>query len=1027
MPGRRPRRHDVVVLGIAVACVVACCPSAFALNPALDLSQYAHTVWKIRDGFVRGMIRSIAQTPDGYLWLGTEFGLVRFDGVRAVAWTPPHDQHLSSNEIVKLLVGRDGTLWIGTRQGLASWNGGKLTDYPQLAGQTVSSLLQDREGAVWAGGIAAPTGRLCVIREANVRCVGDDGRLGHGVFGLFEDRKGNIWVGVQNGLWRWKPDPQEFYSVPSTVDGVQGLAQEDDGTLLMSMRGGIGRLVNGKSELIYPLPMPAKEVESLRVLRDRDGALWIGTSNGGVVHVHRGRTDVFAASDGLSGDRVGSFFEDREGSVWITTTNGLDRFREFAVATFSTKQGLSDDEISSILTGRDGSMWLGTARGLNRCNGGRVTANGLRQGIQSLLQDQRGRIWVTTLDAVGYVENERFTPLAGMPGGVVRAIVETAPDNLWIANVGGGLFHAVHGSVAQRIPWGSLGRGDFATALAADLRRGGIWLGFSKGGIAYLNDGQVRESYAATALGGARVNSFRFDTEGAVWIATAGGLSRLKNGRLATLSSKNGLPCDGVHWTIEDDAHSLWLNTACGLIRVPGPELRTWIARADRGGDSTGTIRVAVLDSSDGVTSSATAYGYSPSVARAPDGKLWFTQSDGVGVIDPGRLPTNALPPLVHIEHITADRTVSDIASGSSEPMRLPALTRDLQIDYAALSLVAPEKNRFRIKLEGWDLDWQDVGNRRQAYYSNLPPRNYRFRVIASNNSGVWNEAGASLDFSIAPAYYQTTWFRVASVLGVLALVWAAYQYRLRQIAYEFDTRLQERVNERTRIARDLHDTLLQSFHGLLFRLQAVSNMLPEGGDAKRNLETAIDQGAQAITEGRDAVQDLRASTVVTNDLAQAMSTLADELAAAQVPDPHASPPVVDVAVEGTPRNVHPILRDEIYRIGGEALRNAFRHARARRIEVEIRYDDRQLQVRVRDDGKGIDQTVLDEQPTGHFGVPGMRERAGLIGGHLEVWSKSGSGTEVELTIPARAAYAMARTRGRSWLFNRRTVETHDN
>jgi signal transduction histidine kinase len=292
--------------------------------------------------------------------------------------------------------------------------------------------------------------------------------------------------------------------------------------------------------------------------------------------------------------------------------------------------------------------------------------------------------------------------------------------------------------------------------------------------------------------------------------------------------------------------------------------------------------------------------------------------------------------------------------------------------------------------------------------------------VIASNNSGVWNEAGAMLDFSIAPAYYQTTWFRTAVVMTVLALIWAAYQYRVRQVAAAFEARLQERVNERTRIARELHDTLLQSFHGLLFRFQAATNKLTDS-PVKQEFESTIDQAAQAITEGRDAVQDLRASTVVTNDLGVAISTLGGELAAGQNQDAKTSPTVVDIAVEGTPRDLHPILRDDIYRIAGEALRNAFRHAGARRIEVEIRYDDTALQVRVRDDGKGIDAVLLDEERPGHFGIRGMRERAELVGGHLDVWSKAGLGTEVELTIPAAAVYATPRVRSLSSWFGRRT------
>ena len=379
-----------------------------------------------------------------------------------------------------------------------------------------------------------------------------------------------------------------------------------------------------------------------------------------------------------------------------------------------------------------------------------------------------------------------------------------------------------------------------------------------------------------------------------------------------------------------------------------------------------------------------------------------------MSIIDPRHLPVNKLPPPVHIEQITADRkTYWQNLSGdpSSSSPKLPPLVRDLEVDYTALSMVVPEKNRFRVKLEGWDSDWKDAGNERRTFYSNLPPRNYRFRVAACNNSGVWNEAGDTLDFSIAPAYYQTLWFRVACVAAFLGLLWALYELRVRQLAREFNLRLEARVNERTRIARDLHDTLLQSFHGLLLRFQAAYNQLatrPE--EARKTLGNAIDEAAEAITEGRDAIQGLRSSTVETNDLALAVRTLGESLAA----DPtHPNSMAFSVGVEGTPRDLHPILRDEVYRIAGEALRNAFKHAHPHKIEVEIRYDERELRLRVRDDGNGMDSKVLNEDGRiGHYGVRGMRERAKLVGGKLDVWSEIGSGTEIELSIPAKIAYA---------------------
>ena len=422
-------------------------------------------------------------------------------------------------------------------------------------------------------------------------------------------------------------------------------------------------------------------------------------------------------------------------------------------------------------------------------------------------------------------------------------------------------------------------------------------------------------------------------------------------------------------------------------------------------------------------------------VAKSSDGKLWFTTFDGVSVVDPRHLPINQFPPPVRIEKISADHKTYDVSSVEApfraaspdgarlkpastaglynERLRLPPLVRDLQIDYTALSLVAPEKVLFRYKLEGWDRDWQDAGNRRQAFYTNLAPRNYRFRVRACNNSGVWNEAGASFDFSVAPAYYQTTWFRLSCVAVFLALLWSLYELRRRQLQRQFNVGLEARVNERTRIARELHDTLLQSFQGLLLKFQVASDLLPERPvEAKETLDSAVDQAAAAITEGRDAVQDLRSSTVTTNDLAAAISALGQELAANQTGNSSA---LFHVEVEGTPRNLHPLLRDEIYRIAAEALRNAFRHAKARRIESEILYEERQLRLRVRDDGKGLDPGVLrGEGRPGHYGLLGMRERATLIGARLDVWSKGDSGTEIELTVPASRAYATSGARGGS-------------
>jgi signal transduction histidine kinase len=376
-------------------------------------------------------------------------------------------------------------------------------------------------------------------------------------------------------------------------------------------------------------------------------------------------------------------------------------------------------------------------------------------------------------------------------------------------------------------------------------------------------------------------------------------------------------------------------------------------------------------------------------------------------MVDPSRLSQKALPAETFIESVIVDRK-EFAATGS---LKLSPHPRDLQIDYTSPSFQIPQRVRFRYRLDGYDRDWHDAGRRRQAFYTDLPPGKYTFRVVASNSDGVWDDTPARLDFSVTPAYYQTNWFRALCACFFLALLWAAYWWRVRQMHHQFEITLDARVGERTRIARELHDTLLQSFQGLLLRFQTAFQILPERPvEAKEKLGSAIEQAAEAITEGRDAVQGLRDSTTQTNDLALAISTLGEELAA----DSTGHCPAFRVAVEGQSRDLHPILRDEVYKISAEALRNAFLHASATQVEVEIRYDDERFRLRVRDDGKGIDAAVLSAQSRqGHYGLPGMRERATLMGAKLTVWSEVDAGTEVEVRVPASIAYAISRKR--SW------------
>jgi signal transduction histidine kinase len=704
--------------------------------------------------------------------------------------------------------------------------------------------------------------------------------------------------------------------------------------------------------------------------------------------------DRYGSEQGLSADFITDVFEDREGNVWVATSQGLDMFRDLRVKSVSKREGLREDGVESLAASGDGSVWIGTNL-LQSLGPYGVSVRELPgNAITSLFVDHAGRLWAGSLNQLFVYEDGRFRQITKQGGsalGMIMGITEDSEHNVWVETSGPpmALVRILDLKVQQEFPPPGM---PLARKLAADPR-GGIWLGLLTGDLAHYRDGQVY-TFAFGDHPKSPARALTAAADGSVLGGTPFGVIAWKDGKQEILSVRNGLPCNTVTAIIWDDARNLWLNSECGLIEIPSQQMDLWWKHPES------KLTIRVFDASDGVQP---GFGHFNTSAKTPDGRLWFANGNVAQVIDPTHIAANTLTPPVEVSAIVADRKDYPLASTVS----LPALTRDLEIDYTALSYAAPQKVLFRYKLEGHDTAWQEPGIRRQAFYTDLRPGRYRFHVIACNNDGVWNEAGASLDFSVLPAYYQTAWFRTLCATAFLLLLWAVYQVRVRQLRRQFAIGLEARVNERTRIARDLHDTLLQSFHGVLLRFQTVFQLLPErADDAKERLGTAIDLAAEAITAGRDAVQGLRDSVIQGNDLAMAISTLGEALGK----DSRNPRPIFRVAVEGEARDLHPILRDETYRIAAEALRNAFRHAQARQIEVEIRYDNEQFRLRVRDDGKGIDPAVLAQQGReGHYGLPGMRERAKVMGAKLTVWSEVDAGTELELRLPASVAYTAGR------------------
>jgi signal transduction histidine kinase/ligand-binding sensor domain-containing protein len=1005
-------RPALALIGLAAFCGLIGCPRVFALDPSLDVSQYAHTAWTFHNGFLNGAVYTLSQAPDGYLWLGTQTGVYRFDGVRAVSFPLPG---FGTTEVGALLPAHDGTLWIGTLDGLVSSKNGQLTEYPSLGRRRVNTLLEDRDGTVWAGtALGDSAGRLCAIRRDSTQCYGADGGLGASVQSLYEDSNGSLWVGARSGLWRWTPGPPIQY-LPTPVNERQSLAQGDHQSgLIVALGDGI-RQLTGSSATDYRVPGLPPSLDATRVLRDRAGGLWIGTETHGLIYVYDGKTSRFTHKDGLSSDQVKALFQDREGTIWVGTVGGLDRFHQVAVTSLSADEGLSGTDARSVLAARDGSMWIGMLDGLYRWKDGNVTSYQKRSHagmvddqINSLFEDENGRIWVSAYRGLVAFADGQFTPVPSVPVGATFAIAGDQHGGLWLSlwpdSGADSLMHLLDGKIIDQVPGPKLGGGPGTGGLSTDPD-GGVWVGLFSGGLAYYSQGQVR-TFPLTERpnGSVRVMDLSRDRDGTLWVATANGLTRISKGNVATLTTVNGLPCNKIHWLIEGDASSYWLYTQCGLIRVARTELDAWATDPKR------TIHVATFDAADGVRLVPTLSGMHPQVAKSSDGKIWFVNYGTVSFFDPSRMTGNMLAPPVRVEQITADHRTYDAKSG----LRLPPLVRDISIDYTALSLVAPEKVRFKYKLEGQDPTWREVVNDREARYSNLAPGAYRFRVIASNNSGLWNEEGATLDFRIAPAYWQTVWFRALCVVAFVSFLWMLYWLRVRQLAREFDSRLETRVEERTRIARELHDTLLQSFNGVLLRFRTAHKLLTKRPDeARQVLESAIDEARSALIEGREAVQGLRSSVIETNELGEAIRTLTEELADDTA---HGRAVEVRLTIGGTSRPLRPLIRDDVYRIATEALRNAFMHSGASHIEVQLGYDARRFELHVRDDGKGIDPKLLsDEGLPGHFGLQGMRERAQSIGGKLSVSSGPASGTEVALSVPATRAYGTAEDNP-SWL-----------
>jgi PAS domain S-box-containing protein len=794
----RKMRGWVPVLIVAAAVGLLLPSRSYALTPDRDIAQYAHRSWKIDDGYFSSNPYSLAQDNDGYLWIGTDHGLYRYDGGQFSRWNPPAGTHLPSSSIIHLLADHDGSLWIGTQAGLAHLSGGHLTTYFENEG-AIGGFNQALDGAVWfpvfSFSGSAP-GKLCSIRGSTINCYGPGDGLNQQIPAettLVRDGAGYLWMGDSTSVLRWQPSFSPVKFSPKALQsnsgqaGVAAIALDEDGALLAGiMKSGPGlglqRLRGGKWSTVTAPNFDGSKLAVFTLFKDAHGAIWIGTRSDGLYRLYRGKAEHFGSRDGLSGDTIWTIAEDREGTLWVGTDKGLDSFHDLPVLALSrTEFGIR--ELDNIVTTRDGTLWVGGTGGLFVLKKGvpGFTSRGGNLGhkqVTVIFEDRRGRMWIGLDDTLNLLTGNSFHPIHA-PGGRLGMIVSIAEDNdgkLWAVSLG---------------PPRQIVRIDPDTLLAtlipdmpkvskiANAARGGLWLGLNNGDLDHLDNGKLI-AYPLHHGSNTRIQQLTVTEEGDVIAAAPFGLIQIRNGKVSVLDDQGGLPCSNISNFVFDLEGNLWLYSECGLVELRKSEIQAWQQHPDL------KVRTRLFDWMDGIRVLFPPF---EGAARSGDGRLWFNNQSALQVVDPIHITSNLIRPPVHIESVVANRVSYPPLDG----LRLPKVTGDLEIDYTGLSFVAPQKVMFRYMLTGIDQTWRNVGTRRQAFYNNLKPGRYSFRVIACNNDGVWNEVGAHLDFDIVPAWYQTIWFRLLGVAAILAFLLGLYQLRVQQLRGE-ERKLREAI-----------------------------------------------------------------------------------------------------------------------------------------------------------------------------------------------------------------------------------------
>ena len=962
--------------------------TALALEPGQPVRQYIQDAWQTDAGLPQNYVVGIVQTRDGYIWLATQEGLARFDGMKFTVFDKRNTDQIKDNNIQALFEDREGNLWFGTEGGgLTKFDHRTFTNFSTsngLASDIIDAICEDRDGGLWIGTL----GGVSRFKDgAFSNYSTKDGLASDSVLAICEDASGGLWVGTENGLNRLKDGR---FSTYTTKDGlannlVRSIYRDSAGNLWIGTRDGLNKLVNDRF-ITYTRKQNLANNSVLSICEDRDGNLWVGTDGGGLSRFTDGIFTAYSTEDGLSDNSVASICEDREGNLWIGTYGGgLNRLKNGRFASYTTQYGLSDNMARAIFEDAEGNLWVGTRNGLNRLKDGKFTVYSASQGLAndsvlSLYGDAKGSLWIGTRSGLSEFKKGKFTTYTtkdGLSDDTVLAISEADPGGLWIGT-GQGLNLFRNGVFTPyRTRDGLTNDGVWSLCKS---RNGILWIGTDGGGLNLWQDGKFLAYTSKDGLANDVVLSIYEDEEATIWIGTSGGLSRLKNGRFTTYTSKIGLFDDVVFQILQDATGHLWMSCNKGVFRVSKKELDDFAEGRVK------SISSMSYGTTDGMKSRECNGGFQPAGWKSRDGRLWFPTVKGVAVVDPDRITINDHVPPVIIEQVVVDNTLVPPA----ENIRFDPGKERFEFHFAGLSYVAPEKVQFKYKLEGFDSDWIDAGTKRDASYTNIPSGYYRFRVIASNNDLVWNLNGASFEFYLKPHFYQTSWF-YASCVGVAGLlVWLFHRFRVRQMNAEFSAVLAER----TRLAREIHDTLAQGFVGISLQLEAASGELKRSPEsAQQRLEMAHKMVRSSLAEARRSVWDLRPQALEHGSLTSALSEIARQVT-------EGTSVSAEVRLQGKPRKLPDRVERNLLRIGQEALSNALTHARPSMVIIELSFDRKLVRLKVTDDGCGFESQTPFSASSGHFGLTGMQERVDQIRGQLEVRSSPGNGTEVNAAVP---------------------------